>query len=344
MRDNAVSIAKSIAIILMVLAHTGFSVYGNYWINMFNMPLFFFFSGYCFKPKYFESPRQYFFKKLTSIYWPFIKWSIIFLLLHNVFFRLNVYNDIYGFRDTVSFLYSREDFVRKFIHIIIKMNDTEQLLGGYWFLKTFFVSSILGYIVLRLCKRHVLQCVGILMAMTIVLAYMHIQVPYFGIGGRELFATVFFVSGYLYKKDFSEVLKPSWMIIIIALSLITLGLEYWQATLLDFSWWQVVPYYITAIVGILAVFRISKYLDKCKIVCIVKPLTYIGNNTLTILTWHMLSFKIVSLLIILYYSISIDRLAEFPTIEEYSQKGWFLLYTIVGIGIPMLLSKIKFLR
>lgn len=41
MKDNSVSIAKGIAIILMVLAHTRFSEYGNYWINMFHMPLFF---------------------------------------------------------------------------------------------------------------------------------------------------------------------------------------------------------------------------------------------------------------------------------------------------------------
>ena len=46
MKDNSVSIAKGIAIILMVLAHTRFSEYGNYWINMFHMPLFFFFAGY----------------------------------------------------------------------------------------------------------------------------------------------------------------------------------------------------------------------------------------------------------------------------------------------------------
>ena len=52
MKDNSVSIAKGIAIILMVLAHTRFSEYGNYWINMFHMPLFFFFAGYCFKDKY----------------------------------------------------------------------------------------------------------------------------------------------------------------------------------------------------------------------------------------------------------------------------------------------------
>ena len=54
MRDHGVSIAKGIAIILMVLAHTRFSQYGGFYINMFHMPLFFFMSGYCFKEKYLD--------------------------------------------------------------------------------------------------------------------------------------------------------------------------------------------------------------------------------------------------------------------------------------------------
>lgn len=45
MRDNSISIAKAIAIMLMVLAHTQFSDYGNKVINMFHMPLFFSFRG-----------------------------------------------------------------------------------------------------------------------------------------------------------------------------------------------------------------------------------------------------------------------------------------------------------
>lgn len=56
MRNNSISIAKAIAIMLMVLAHTQFSDYGNKVINMFHMPLFFFFSGYCMKESYLEVP------------------------------------------------------------------------------------------------------------------------------------------------------------------------------------------------------------------------------------------------------------------------------------------------
>ena len=38
-RNESVSIAKGIAILLMVLAHSGFYRYGCLWINIFHMPL-----------------------------------------------------------------------------------------------------------------------------------------------------------------------------------------------------------------------------------------------------------------------------------------------------------------
>lgn len=41
LRNDAVSIAKGIAIILMVMAHSRFSIWLQYYINMFHMPLFF---------------------------------------------------------------------------------------------------------------------------------------------------------------------------------------------------------------------------------------------------------------------------------------------------------------
>ena len=73
MRDNSISIAKAIAILLMVLAHTYFTQYGNQWINMFHMPLFFFFAGYCFKDKYINLPKDFLNKRIYGLYKPFCK-------------------------------------------------------------------------------------------------------------------------------------------------------------------------------------------------------------------------------------------------------------------------------
>ena len=68
-----------------------------------------------------------------------------------------------------------------------------------------------------------------------------------------------------------------------------------------------------------------------------KSLVYIGNNTLTILTWHFLTFKLVSIIIIWKYSLPVARLAEFPVIEEATYKLWWVVYFLAGVLIPIFL-------
>ena len=148
MRDLQITIAKAIGIILMVAGHSGCYDYMCSFIYMFHMPLFFFFAGYCFKEKYLEQPRAFIKKRLSSLYLPFVKWQMIFLLLHNVFYWLNIYNDDYG---NIA-LYSNWHEWGKAAWEILKMNSYEQLLGGYWFLKSLLIASILGIFIVKYDK------------------------------------------------------------------------------------------------------------------------------------------------------------------------------------------------
>ena len=66
-----------------------------------------------------------------------------------------------------------------------------------------------------------------------------------------------------------------------------------------------------------------------------KTLRFIGENTLTILTWHFLSFKIVSLMIVVVYGLPFSYIGMHPVIPDYSHMGWFVVYTIVGIVVPL---------
>ena len=62
----------------------------------------------------------------------------------------------------------------------------------------------------------------------------------------------------------------------------------------------------------------------------------IGNKTLEILTWHFLSFKLVSLVIIACYRLPIEHLAEFPVMHPYNVQGWWVLYLVTGIAVPLI--------
>ncbi len=152
-RDNAVTIAKGIAIILMVLGHSCTRTFGEHYVNLFHMPLFFFFSGFFFKDEYLHDVKSFLIRKAKGIYWPWCKWGLLFLLFHNVFFKLHIYSDCVQYQGVVSYLYGFKEFFEKGFRIVFGFHGQEQLLGGYWFLKTLFWSQFIVYITFRLTEK-----------------------------------------------------------------------------------------------------------------------------------------------------------------------------------------------
>lgn len=341
MRNNSVSIAKAFAIMLMVLAHTWFLDIGNKWINMFHMPLFFFMAGYCFKDKYLTDFKTFASKRVSGLYKPFVKWSLIFLVLHNVFFYLNIYNDEYGFRGKVSQLYSLTDFVKHAIMIVTSMSGSEQLLGGYWFLKSLFVGSFVACFFIKFIKNPVVRG-GILLAIAIWTSAFGLSIPFFHISSREFLAAMIFTIGHSYKS-YNMKVHHSWWCVIVGLILVTIGVRYWQASFMKFSCLEIVPFLISAIAGILMVFKLSCFVNS-KNSKMTRFLIYIGDNTLTVLTWHFISFKIVSLIIVYAENLPIERLAEFPVINDYTSHGWFILYFVIGMAVPLIFAQTKYLK
>ena len=129
-----VSIAKALGIILMVMGHAGCPEYLHDFIYLFHMPLFFFFSAYFFRDvKVVDSAGQYVLRKFKNLYWPYIKWSIIFLLLHNLFCRIGFYDNSLSWQEL-------------FVNVkcsVRGMWQGERMLGTYWFLISLFWESLL---------------------------------------------------------------------------------------------------------------------------------------------------------------------------------------------------------
>lgn len=333
MRDNGVTISKGIAIILMVFGHAGCPELINSYLCMIRMPLFFFMSGYCFKEKYLVEAYSYLKRRVTGVYWPYVKWSLVFLVLHNVFFYLNIYSDEYGFNGMVSTLYSVSDFLNRAVSIITKMEEHEQLLGGYWFLKTLFVGSIIFYFIRRYIKSIRLGML-ILLLLILLLSFTGWRIPYFSIGAREVLGAFFLMTGHAYKS-YNIQWHNNKAFVLAAIIIVGIGSFCWPTSMLKFTYINVVPYIITAVIGTLVIFHIGVWLMGKKEMMISRFLIYTGNYTFNVLTWHFLSLKIVSLLLILMYGLPIKQLAEFPVIESYAHNGWWILHFIVGVSVPL---------
>ena len=334
MRDNGVTISKGIAIILMVLGHASCPGPVNVYLSMMRMPLFFFMSGYCFKEKYLIETKAYVTRRVTGIYWPYLKWSLFFLLIHNLCFHLNIYNGEYGFKDRTSHLYTLSEFVDHAISVITKMSGHEQLLGGFWFLKSLFVGSLIFYVTRRFVNSTPVRMI-ILLAMTLILSFTGWKLPYFAIGAREALGAFFLMTGHEYKT-YSLKWHHHKEFFLAAILFVGIGSLCWPASMLSFTYIKVLPYAITAVAGTLAIFHIGNWIATKQKTRISRFLIYTGGYTFNVLTWHFLSMKLVSLMLIAIYNLPIKRLSEFPVIEEYTRQGWWILYLCAGIGIPIL--------
>lgn len=331
MKDNLVKDAniiymKAMAIILVVIGHTviPFSIVNEY-IYSFHVPLFFWVSGFCFKEVYLNNLFLFIKKRIVRLYLPYVIWGLVFLALHNVFVMFHIYEQYYG-----------ADLLFKLFMKTITFNHTEFLLGGFWFLRVLFISSILSVFLLKGCKTFFARyhIYSIVLAVIILVVYNNMVVIYpFDRFGREFAASILFLTGHFFRK-----MRVSNLNIWVSFGILFLpfiGIRYWHMhmDIIPYSNDKIIPYLFIAVGVIWALYSIfcefAVYLNKY----VSGLLDYIGGNTLLILTWHLVIFKLVSYLIIIIYQLPIERLSEYPTIADYSMRGWWVIYVVASVGI-----------
>lgn len=326
MRDDKISIMKGIAIILMVVGHSGCPGLLDSFIYLFHMPLFFFVSGWFFKDSYTENKIQFIKKRTLGLYWPFVKYGLIFLVLHNLFYHLYISADYYN----TSQLLDRSLQTLSF-------RGVDPLLGGFWFLKYLFVASMVclfGVYFLKLINKYInfnkgrITLITMLLCAAFVLSYLNYNASY-------VVACIIFMLGYI-AKEYQEKISMK-LIISIPLLIILIAVAYLLPMSMigaSGSLKLILPYLVISTIGIYATMIISHYLTTTKTN---KLLVYIGDNTMNILVYHLLALKIVSLVKILQYDLPITSLSDFPIIKEHNTYYW-ILYSLIGVIIPLVVT------
>lgn len=333
--NQSITRLKALGIMLMVLGHSMCSIpYAIAFLSMFHMPLFFITSGYCFKEKYLSDFKAFIARRIKGLYVPFVKWSLIFALLYRPFFALHLYDEKYGFNGVGAVYESWQGTLHSCWIIVTQMRGMCWLLAGYWFLNALFFGSIIAWIVLRLSKRtEYAFAVSLLLLFVVHVTQFH--VVFLNLNTRAFAAATLFVAGHLMCKR--ELLPFGWTGIVLSLALTACGMFYWPLAIdhLSYEGWNLFPHLLTATLATWSFYSLFVRWSSLKN----DLLDYIGTETMTILTWHLLSFKAVSLLIILIYGLPIEQLGEFPVIVEYATGGWWMLYFAAGVGLPLLMKK-----
>ena len=242
-------------------------------------------------------------------------------------------------------MYGVKETLLRLLHIVTAMRDNEELLGGYWFLHSLFFGSIIFYVARKVIGK-IFVCGGILLCLAFASKLFDVDVPYFGIGSRTFLAAFFIMCGH--ALGFYQVKIPTqWYVLLASALFVGAGAYFIHTSMVTYTYVKVLPYAITAIIGTIMLFGISTLILQ-KDGKTNKFLVFVGGHTLDVLTWHFLSFKLVSLLLIWIYGWPIEHLAEFPVITDLAGRGWWALYFLVGSGVPLsvlfVLNKLTSLR
>lgn len=341
-KNNFISTAKGIGIVLMVSGHCGVPWDIDKFIYQFHMPLFFFCSGYFIKTiEDCHSLLSVYKKRINGLYLKFVLWSILFLSLHNIFIYLNIYND--AILKWAEYPYSVQRFINKAVRITFTMNGHEQLVRSFWFFKQLFLASIfvstLLYIINKLTNykhNHLFVFMGLFL-FTIISKYYNWAIPAIWDISLVFMSSTFYLSGYIFKRYhiLGKFNNTTCSIVLFTILIIGVYVLPWT-NMLEYSTITVIPFFAVAFSGTILTLTIAQKIEKYKTKHI---FYYLGQNTMVIFALHMLCFKIGNLLKIIIYDFPMNRLAEFQIIEDNNTFFW-VVYTIIGIAIPLLFDYI----
>lgn len=159
--------------------------------------------------------------------------------------------------------------------------------------------------------------------------YLRITVPVIRIASQEFASAILFLSGYLFSKNRVPLFSP--VICLSSFCLLCLDYFCWSTHMAQpfFDNSKIFLYLVIAIMVIWSLYSMTfNLLNNYHLFSFIE---LVGNNTLTILTWHFLSFKVVSCVIIVYYELPVQKLSDFPIINDYISQWWNILYFISAI-------------
>lgn len=328
-KNNYISIAKAIGIILMVVGHSGCPSAVTKFIYLFHMPLFFVCSGYFFKEISNKDALSTFLtKKIKGLYVPYLKWSLLFLLLHNLFRYLNI---------TDGAFYHTTEYIKQFIKVLV-MTDYELLIRPFWFIKELFLASI-AIATFSVIRYNIFPKVStpILLIISLVIALLTKLIPIIPLIGdcSLLFLSIaYFYLGILIKK-YKDLIPFTATMMIISFLIVLLGSILFTGTIdMRFTSAQNLTFYfVISVFGILMVLSLSKKIEHFSIKHF---LYYIGNHTMPILALNLLALKLGNLIKIWIYDLPMDYLSAHTVIYEHNTFFW-PLYSLIGVSVPLLI-------
>lgn len=311
-RDKTIDIAKGIGIIVVVWGHIGQDFILKNEIFLFHMPLFFLLSGYFFKDKGLTF-IDVFKKRIQSYIIPYFVFFIIILLCFILLY--------------VSIGYADKIYLSP--KIIIQPYGVVRAL---WFLLSLFEVHIGYYFIAKYIRKEWIQssiCLSCLILSHIAFRC-GVSLPLYI--DSSLSMMIFFHIGYLmHKYRILDSLKYSLLLLVVCVLFYIAGIigKIEIDVMVNKIEGNLLLAFLAAFGGAYIVLYVSLLLKKYnKISFINSTLTYLGRNTLTIFSMHLLCIEVARCLF--KFPLSIDA----TILDGIYTTVWGILGSLI-IGIPI---------
>ncbi|TDL51871.1 hypothetical protein E2R60_19895 [Paenibacillus dendritiformis] len=314
-RIDYLDTAKGIGILLVVFGHaltvedSAIKVY----LYSFHLPLFFFISGFLYRPEKFKNYFSFLGTKARALIMPYITFSVMshFMILimhhksgqHSSLVFLQIKNVVYGDGQHLA-----------------QLNNV-----ALWFLPCLFIVENIFYWVVKFSKNHSTTIVTILLMTIIGFVYSknyNHNLPWSL--NVALIALGFYGVGYIGSK-YTEVLEKhllnmnSYYVICIFLVSFIVSMMNGRIDMNGNSYGHhIIYFYVAAFSGISTVLKLSTKLRKLSLI------NYLGRNSLVILGLHFLMFQLIA-----NYQLQRILFNDFFKVQE-EPLTMIILYTVLG--------------
>lgn len=348
MRNTQFSIVKALAIMLVVLSHAGISGWLFNFVFIFHVPVFFLCAGFFFHTRYLSDERTFVVRRLKGLYLPFLRWSVFFLIVHNLLFHCGLLSEHFGNAEGgVTHPFTFHQFSQHLWSIVVNMSGYDQFLGGtFWFFRALLLSSLAFLVLFKLLQRsekfqnykHTgwgLLIIALLLTTWKVADGLVLTGVAQG-GYRELMGLAFMACGFLIKQ-YGVVEKLTWRIAVPSATILLLASFFFPSSMAwNPSFTEFVSLPLPAVAGFLLLVYLAGFLDK-KEGFVKRSLVYVGERTLYIFAFHLLAFKVVSALQVACYGLPWEAVGSHPIVHHPSGGMiWPMLYLLAGVGLPLL--------
>lgn len=353
MRSPSFTILKAIAIILVVIAHSAAPAYLSNFAYMVGVPAFFVLSGYFFKLDNLDNTSDFVIRRTKTLYLPFIKWGVFFLILHNLFFEVGFLSESYGnAQGGVTHPYNWTQAAQHLWSMVFNMSGYDSFMAGaFWFFRALFLANIAFIFLFKATrqlgkfKTSTLQVVSVIvLAFLLALwqASMGLHITGVAQGGyRELMGIVLLGIGFLLRRADETPDSSIWhnpIIMLAASSVVLMILTFVYPISMAAKPGSVLSVPILTVAGTAAFIWLrglsefilqlpEKYTQWLQIT---------GENSLYIFVFHLLAFKVASMIKVGVYQLDWAMVGGHPVVQHELGDGFWLLYIFVGVVLPIL--------